>query len=417
MSEPGSVPRVLPSASGPTPPDARILSLDVLRGVAVLGILLINIQNFSMIATASLNPMAWGDLTGPNLWIFMVSHVLADQEFLTLFAMLFAAGLLFTADRLEPGGRSVMGLHYRRVAALLAIGAAHAYLLWENDILFEFAQCGLLIYPLRRLGPRTLFAVGLGLYAVYSGLVLWQGLQFPDWPPMLRSVLQAGWEGDPRVVAHEVAALRGPWLDQVAFRAPEVVYTHTTRFLVWTLWRIGGVMLMGMALYRWGVLTGVRSRPFYIALALLGLGVGLGLRGTGMASDFAAGWSMEYSRYFGFQYRYWGSLCLALGYLGAVTLLVQSGLVPRALRALAAVGRLSLTNYLMQSLICTTVFYGHGLGWHSQLERTGQLAIVLAIWAFQIAFSVLWTRRFAYGPVESLWRAVTYLSLRPATIR
>jgi uncharacterized protein len=397
-----------PPALGPTPPEQRLPWLDVLRGVAVLGILPINIQSFAMISMASVNPTAFGDLGGVNRFLFSVSYVLADQEFLTLFAMLFAAGLLFTAARVRAGDRELAALHYRRVSVLLAMGTVHAYGLWQNDILVPYAQCGLLLYPFRNLSARRLLALGLSAYAVYSALALVQGVQLSALPPEERLILAAQWNGHPALVAREIAALRGSWLGHFRYRLPHLLEEHTIRFFVWTLWRIGGVMLIGMALYRAGVLTGERSTRFYQWLALAGLGTGLALRSYGLWTDFASGFALEYSRYFGFQFKYWGSLLSALGYLGAVTLLVQRGLWPRAMRALAAVGRLSLTNYLVQTVICASLFYGWGLGWFGRVDRVGQLGIVVAIWTLQLAYSWLWTRHHRYGPVEAVWRRLSY---------
>ncbi len=388
----------------------------MLRGVAVLGILPINMQSYSMVGIAMVNPTAYGDLSGANRWIFSVGYVLADQEFMTLFAMLFAAGWLMLAERVEAGGGSALGVHYRRTLALLAIGAAHAYLLWENDILVPYAQCALVLYPLRRARAGVLLALGLAFYAVYSLLALREGLALAALPAGSRFVLEAQWSGHPAAVAREIAVFRhGGWLDQVALRSEWLFYSHTVRFFSWTLWRIGGVMLLGMALYKLGVLDGRRSPRFYGWLALLGLGLGLSLRIYGVVSDFAAGWSMGYSKYFGMQWNYWGSLCSALGYLGAVHCIVRAGWLPGLLRRLAEVGRLTLTNYLLQTLICTTLFYGYGLGWFGSVSRTGQLGVVIAVWVFQLAFSAWWTRRFPFGPAEAVLRAAAYL--RPPPLR
>ncbi len=401
--------------AAPLPPGQRILSLDVLRGVAVLGILPINIESFAMIGIASLNPTAWGSLVGLEGWVFNLSYLLAEQEFMTLFAMLFAAGMLMIIDRVEAAGRNAAGLHYRRALALFAIGAAHAYLLWHNDVLAPYAQCALLVYPLRHAPPRALLVAGLLLYAGYTGYTLFQRAGLESMPAESRVLMEAVWAGHPDTIADEVAAHRGPWLDHVRFRAPNVLMNHTLRFLTWTLPRIGGVMLIGMALYRWGVFGTGLSLRFFASLGVAGLLAGVSIRGYGLMRDHAEAWSHAYSRYYGYQFVYWGSLCSAFGYLGVVTWLVRSHVLDRASSALAVVGRFTLSNYLLQTLICTTLFYGFGLGWFGTVSRKGQLAVVVAVWAVQVAASLLWARFFRFGPVEALWRAVSYQRLDPFT--
>ncbi|MFH1754581.1 MAG: hypothetical protein ABIA59_02650 [Candidatus Latescibacterota bacterium] len=137
------------SLPAPIAPGERSVSLDVLRGVAVLGILIMNIQSFSMIEAAYLNPSSYGDLTGLNKWVSIVSHIFADQKFMTIFSILFGAGIVLMTSKAEATGRKSAGLHYRRTFWLLVIGAMHAYLLWHGDILVLYALCSLGVFWFR----------------------------------------------------------------------------------------------------------------------------------------------------------------------------------------------------------------------------------------------------------------------------
>ena len=134
----------------------RIAMLDVLRGFALLGILLMNIQSFSMPGAAYLNPYAYGDMEGANYWVWTLSHVLADQKFMGLFSMLFGVGVLVFCQRAEDKGHAAASLHYRRMGWLFLFGLAHGYLFWYGDILFSYALCGCLVFLMRRKSVKTL---------------------------------------------------------------------------------------------------------------------------------------------------------------------------------------------------------------------------------------------------------------------
>jgi uncharacterized protein len=168
-------------------------------------------------------------------------------------------------------------------------------------------------------------------------------------------------------------------------------------------------MLVGMALFKWGVLSAERSRRFYSVLAVAGFAIGLPIIGVGIARRFAVDWSIEYAFFRGSQYNYWGSVFVALAYVSVVMLIVKSRELGRLGRAFAAAGRMAFTNYLLQTAICTTLFYGHGLGLFGRVERSIQILIVFAVWVFQLWFSTFWLERFRFGPAEWLWRTLTYL--------
>ena len=392
-------------------PAGRIASLDVLRGFAVLGILVMNIQMFSMPEAAYLNPTAWGDLTGINLVTWLVSHLLTDTKFISIFSMLFGAGVCLFADRAEARGGRSASLHYRRMFWLLIFGLIHAYLLWVGDILVPYALCGCLVFLLWKAQPRTQALAGVAAFSVSTLLYLFVGIAtlHQILPPEVVGELQTDWWAptDAQLRA-EVDAYRGGWLEQQSQRVAGSLNLHLAAFPLLLLWRCAGMMLLGMALYGWGVLSAARSDRFYRRLAVAGIvGGGVPIL-AGTWADFATGWGWPHSVAFWGQLNYWGGVAMALGYIGLVMLMVRRGWWVGVQARLAAVGRMAFTNYIAQTVICTTIFYGHGFGLFGGVERWQQALIVLGVWAVELWWSPLWLRRFRYGPLEWLWRTLTY---------
>ncbi len=396
----------------PTSSSERILALDTLRGFALLGILLMNIQSFAFVGAAYENPTAYGNLTGINLWAWIFTHILADQKFMTVFSILFGAGISLMTSRAEAKGHHSASLYYRRTLGLLIIGLLHAYLLWAGDILVTYALCSLAVYLFRKLPPKKLLLFGLLLISVPSVIYFNSGRSMPSLSPEAHQSAENNWRPTSEMISKEISAYRGGWLEQMTYRVPMSHYIQTSLFQMWLGWRAGGLMLIGMAFYQMGILTAQRSSRFYITLVSVGFGFGLPLVIYGIVSNFATNWSLDYSTCFGWQYNYWGSLLISTGYIGLVMLLCQSQIAQKLTRRLASVGQMSLTNYLLQSLICTTIFYGHGLGLFGQVERGTLLLIVLGIWAFQLLVSPIWLRHFRFGPAEWLWRSFTYLKFQ-----
>ncbi|HXJ79153.1 MAG TPA: DUF418 domain-containing protein, partial [Candidatus Methylomirabilis sp.] len=201
--------------------------------------------------------------------------------------------------------------------------------------------------------------------------------------------------------------------EQMAQRVPAALEIETVQFVTRLLWQMVGLMWMGMALFKLGVLSATRSRALYLRMAGFGFGAGLVLIALGLRRSFAMGWDLLDFVLVGQQLQYWGDLFVALGWVALVMLLCQSGW---PLRAVGAVGRMALTNYLMQSVICTMIFYGHGLGLFGRVDRAGQLVLVVAILVFQLLVSLLWLRYFAAGPAEWLTRWLVFRR-RPSFLR
>jgi uncharacterized protein len=402
-----------PATSGPTTRSERIASLDVLRGFALMGILIVNVQSFSMIQAAFVNPTAYGDLTGANYAVWLTTFTLFDQKFMTIFSMLFGAGVVLFTERLERTGRPAAKMYYRRTLWLLVFGLLHAHLLWYGDVLFYYGVCGLIVFLFRGLSPRWLIVWGLLSIGVASVLSLLAGLSMPFWSEADLADLASGWRPSAEAIARELSIYRGGWLEQMAHRSPTALEFEILLFPAWGLWRAGGLMLLGMALFKQEVFAAARSFRFYATLIALGLLVGLPMVLGGVLWNTSNAWPTGTSMFFGGQFNYWGSIPVSLGYVGGVMLLCRSGMLPGLQRALAAVGQTALTNYLAQTVICTWIFYGHGLGLFGSVSRVDQFAIVVAVSVLQLAVSPLWLRFFRFGPCEWAWRALTYRQLPP----
>ncbi|WP_375583191.1 DUF418 domain-containing protein [Cyclobacterium xiamenense] len=396
----------------PTSAQDRIQSLDLLRGIAVLGILLMNIQSFSMPGAAYLNPTAYGNLEGVNHWVWVLSHLFADQKFMTLFSILFGAGILLVSERAKRKSQSPLGFHFSRNFWLLIIGLVHAYLIWYGDILVIYALCSFLVVWLRNKPPRTLLAIGLIVLCIPTLINLFFSASLQFMPPDVLEELRLDWHPSEEMLLAELAEVRGSLAGLLAHNAHAAWEMHTFVFFVLFLWRVSGLMLIGMALYGWGILTASRSASFYKKGMLLGFSIGFPITVYGMFQNFQAGWQMEYSMFTGSAYNYWGSLGLSYGYLCAVMLWSKSTASAEIKSRFAAVGQMALTNYVAQSIIGGIIFYGVGLGLFGQADRLTQLGITLGIWALQFSWSKPWLNSFRFGPLEWTWRSLTYRKLQ-----
>ena len=400
------------SSQAPVAESQRIESLDVLRGFALLGILTMNIGAFSMPSATYFDPTAYGDLSGLNGWTWRLTHLFADLKFMAIFSMLFGAGIVLSAQRCEARERPAAGLHYRRMFWLIVFGLLHAHLLWYGDILYWYGMCGLVIFLFRKLRPRTLIILGLLSLSVASGLMLVAGATADQWPDAMLEEISAELKPSSEAKAEEIAIYRGGWLEQMEMRTKQSLAMQTETFLFWSGWRVSGLMLLGMALFKLGVFSAERSQRVYLALIAVALGVGVPIVAYGIRYNFANDWQAPYFFFYGLQFNYWASLLVSLGWVSVVMLACQQRFAPFT-RPLAAVGRLAFSNYILQTVICTSLFYGHGLGLYGHVDRLGQAGLVVVIWAFQLILSPLWLRHFRFGPLEWLWRSLVYLRLQP----
>jgi len=177
------------------------------------------------------------------------------------------------------------------------------------------------------------------------------------------------------------------------------------------------MMLLGMALFKWGVLSAHKSKGFYLKLTFIGLMIGYPVIILGIFENFSAGWKMDYSMFIGTIYNYIGSVAVALGYIGIIMLICKQVKFEKVKNIFAAIGKMAFSNYILMSLIAMFIFYGSGLGLFGQVERKFQLLIVIAIWIVIIVISPLWLRRFRFGALEWIWRILTYWKYQPLKLR
>lgn len=395
--------------AGTSPGTHRIESLDVLRGFAVLGILVMNIQAFAMVSAAYMNPTALGPLSGPEWTAWLVAHVAFDGKFLAIFAALFGAGLVLMADRSGRAGIPAWQRHRRRMATLAVIGAIHAYAIWYGDILLIYAVVGLLAFVFRNLPVRHLLVLAAMFYALP---VLWMlfmtvALQFmPE--AAYQEMAGTHWQPGPETIAAQEAAYRGGWLTQMQQRVPDALTIHLLVLPTEEAWRVLALMLAGMAAYKTGLLTGDWSTAAYRRALLVGVGLGLPTVLAGVAYNQAAGWEMAQSMYLGALFNHVAAPLLALAWVCGALLVFKRGWLPNLAARMAAVGRAALSTYLLSSLVCTLIFYGHGFGLFGRLDRVEQLLVVGAVWVLLLSIAPAWFRHFRIGPVEWLWRWSIY---------
>ncbi len=399
--------------ASPTTVSERIVSLDILRGFAILGILIMNIQSFSMIGATYLNPTAYGDFTGINKIVWSISHILADSKFMAIFSILFGAGILLFTDRLKAKGVKSLNIHYRRTFWLLVIGLLHAYLLWYGDILVAYAMSALWVVLLRKKKPKTLFIVGLIVVSIASLFYFFTGFSIPYMPEDSIQGMMEGWLPSAEAISREINLYTSSYLGQMEIRIPESIKMQTFLFFFYTGWRTSGLMLIGMALYKSGILSAQKSKLFYIKMIVIGLVMGYLIVGFGLYKNFAHNFSMEYSFFLGSQFNYWGSILVSLGYIGLIMLLIKSYKKGWLANSLQAVGQTALSNYLIQTIIGTLIFYGHGFALFGKIERWQQIVIVFGIWTIQLIISPIWIKYFKFGPFEWLWRSLTYWEFQP----
>lgn len=396
-----------------TSPEERILSIDLLRGFAVLGILIMNIQNFSMIGAAYINPAAFGDLNGINKWVWIFSHVFADSKFMSIFSMLFGVGIIIFSERALEKGRRAGPLHYRRNFWLLIFGMIHAYLIWSGDILVAYSLCAFLAFVFRKLKPKTLLISSILFFIIPIVFTLGSGMTIEHWPEESYNQNMQSWVPDAEKVDSEIKAYQGNFLEHMEQRVPSTVFMQTFLFFWQTFWRVMSMMLLGMALYKLGIISASKSRLFYLKMALISLAIGYFLSASGIVMNYRHNWSMEFSMFAGNMYNYIGSVASALGYIALVMLLAKSVKFVKLKTIVSSVGKMAFTNYILMSIIATFIFYGHGLGLFGKVERTDQILIVLAIWIILLVVSPLWLKKYQYGPLEWLWRVLTYRQKQP----
>lgn len=385
----------------------RFESLDVLRGIAVLGILMVNIQAFAMVWPAYQNPTAHMDFTGINQTAWFVQHVFFEMKFITLFSAMFGAGIiLMTGD----GPDSSTKVHYRRMLWLLAFGLVHAYALWFGDILVTYALAGMIVVLFRRMSVGKLVFWGL-FWTALTGLIMVGLMASFTMLPDTMGPADVGMGMTPDQLAAQVAAYQAGWLDSRGNNAFVAVSSQLGGLMF--AGRIIGVMFLGMALFKSGFLLAQWSVVKYLISAVIGLGLGVPLVWFGAEHALASGFELG-EMWVHTATNYAGSLLMAFGYAAVVMLICKAPILSVLRAPFRAAGRMAFTNYLTQSIVMVFIFVGApGLGLFGTMERIDQVQLVVAVWVVQLIVSLLWLQVFRYGPFEWLWRALTYGKLHP----
>ena len=364
---------------------SRVTNLDSIRGFAVLGILVMNVVSFGLPSAGYFNISAAG-LEGPLDWaIAIFGEIFFDQKMMGLFSILFGAGIVMFADRAEVKGRGARRLSVWRNTLLLGIGVLHL-LLWEGDVLLMYALCAPLVLFLRKSAPRKQLIVGIAAVSVSiaSG-------------PLLQFAIPPNGEG-----------LEGFWIVSDAPMSDVVGSFLLFNFAA----RAFGMMMIGVALFRWNVLSGGKSIYFYRKMAILGLGLGLPFAVGGVVFHAINDFSPRFA-FTGEAPNNIATIPVTLGYIGLITLWNKRR-ANNLRERLNRVGRMALSNYLMQTVIGITVL--RGIFEPGDFNRTTLFLFVITVWGFQLIFTDSWLRRFQFGPCEWLWRCATYRKLQPLRI-
>lgn len=412
------------STLSPVQPAERVQVVDVLRGFALLGILLVNMDLFARPAQTILMPLDANTGSLDRLADGLI-RFFAEGKFYSLFSFLFGLGFAFQLARAEERGTPVRHLYARRLLILLGIGLMHAFLIWVGDILMLYALLGWVLILFRKAKPRTLI-----IWAVILLLIpgLFTGLG--------AAALELGRQASPQAAAQidrTFAEQRAVYLAEIerAYRVyaqgnfVEITQQRAYEFSTFLL--TSGIFMAPsvLAMFLIGLLFG-RRRIFQMIDAhlpmfkkLLGWGLAIGSIGNLIYAILIPSLPRaepSFPLFVAMLGQAVGAPMLCLFYISALTLLYRSAVWKKRLDWLAPAGRLALTNYLGQSIICTLIFYGYGLGWFGQVGKAGGLLLALVIFASQVLVSNWWVKRFRFGPAEWLWRSLTYLKPQPMRV-
>jgi uncharacterized protein len=395
----------------------RIAAMDFLRGVALFGILVVNLPYFALASErasafdaseAALETAVLAAVT----WLFVT-------KFFTLFSLLFGMGLVLQMERAKAGEQRFTRLYPRRLSTLAVFGVLHGVFLFMGDILLVYSVAGFVLYALRGATPRRLarlaavfFVVGAVLSVVVAGIDPPAGPtgDVPTWAPSENVTLA-------QIVAHVDDEAAWSAVERKAFADgpyPSTLLVNATDFVGWLLvsslisfnWRVLACFLVGAALMKAGLFRPDRRR-WWVAFASIGLPVGLACEGFTVRTLLETG-SDSVREPMAVLVNEIGSTALSFGYLGAILLFTASGRASGFRRLVEAAGRMALTNYILQSVVANVIFRWWGLDLYEELSRVQILAIAIAVFLGQVAASAAWLARYPMGPLEHLWRKLTY---------
>ena len=389
----------------------RILSLDIIRGIAVMGIFSVNVVGMAMIEFAYFYPPAFGFESVWDRIAWAGNMLVVDGRFRSLFSILFGASMVLVIERAVGAGRKGWQVHYPRMIVLLLFGLAHYYFFWWGDILANYALVGMIAYVFWRLGTRWLLvASAIALSLMYVPSIV-DGAGQLTAAPQAETRAQMEKEDAPNPdrpllkdkQAHETL---GAHFAFVLEHEPWRPFMSVPNYGLETL----GLMLLGMAGYKSGFLTGSWSRKRYLRVAAATLIPSFLYYGFVVAQTLRTGFAQEL---------YWPWVwgmptylhpMAAMGYAAVIMLAVRRGALADRF---AAVGRTAFTNYLGATMIGTVLFYGFGFGLYGELSRGQAWLIVPAVWAVMLLWSKPWLDRYRYGPFEWAWRSLSRWKWEP----
>ena len=385
------------------PSTNRIDSLDLIRGVAILGILVMNITSFSQIGMAYLNPKLGAGIEGINGWIHSFAFLFADMRFMSVFSILFGAGMMLFVQNIEQKELNPAKYHYKRMFLLLGFGLIHAHLIWMGDILVPYAICGCLVFLIRNWSSKALVAMAsiFFMIPIVMNLLIYCTLS----PSELGEIYGGIWNPES---SNEIQAYQSSYLGQMEVRSQGAYYLETSQLLSEGLWRYSAMMITGILLFRLEWFKAIKGGAYYLRFGLVFLITGLVISASGLYLSYERLWEGAWSMTVGHQFTYIASFFMALSYISILVFwsTVDRGRVIQNL--LKKVGRMAFTNYIMSSIVCTFIFYGHGLGYFAQFDRAQQWGVVLFVWVLILLLSNWVMSRYRQGPLEFIWRKLTY---------
>ncbi|MEJ7559786.1 MAG: DUF418 domain-containing protein [Pedobacter sp.] len=428
--------------SKPVAQAERITAVDILRGVAVLGILLMNIPYFAL--PESFSDVYHSDLHSPNFWSDFVVTVLFEGKMRALFSMIFGAGILLFIERKKNVGANYKGLFLSRMGWLVLFGLIHAHvLLWMGDILYYYGLIGMLAFLFRNMKAKYLvwgvpivaiigFVTGTQFFQhvrhtrlEYNTAVALQKQNKPlsveqktaitNWQEMEKEFLP-----NQTLINQHTASMKGDYNSVASYVRP-LSWDGQTKYLIYSIGDILALFMLGMALYKWKFFSSGWSTKQYRRTALIGYGIGLPLVLVSFYHSYlqTPGSAAEIHFIETNTVPWWGiiypfqRIFLVMAHASAVLLLIRAGAWSWLMVRLSAVGQMAFTNYIMQTVICSLFFFGYGLNYFAELQYYQLFYLVAAIWLFQLIVSPIWLKYFLFGPLEWLWRTLTYRRLQP----
>lgn len=417
--------------------DHRIGMLDTMRGIAVLGILLMNITGFGLPYSYD-NPTVWGANSAADLAAWRVMALFFEGTMRGLFTLLFGASALLFLQRHASRANDLRpaDVYFRRTLWLIVFGLVNGYvLLWSGDVLFYYGFAGLVLFVFRHLSPRRLLILAVVFMFLQTAISAGEWVDFHETQALAQAANerraggQPPTDGDQEAIdtyaalqaefhpAREnleayVASVRDSYSSAFSVLRGDTWFMQSVFFFRHGIVECFGMMLLGMALLKWGVLTGASSNRTYLAMIVVGYTLGSIVNVAEIRQLEAGGFSPEALMNALLTYDL-GRIPMTIGHLGLIAIVSRTPRLAHASRVFAAVGQMALTNYLAQSLLCLLIFTGAGLAWYGQLARHELYYVVAAIWVLQLIWSPLWLRHFRYGPAEWLWRSLTYWRLQP----